>query len=259
VIALSARKSSASEVPLQLTPGAVHLWLLQVDAVDNPASCCHLLSVEELSRCERLPVESRAEAILTRALLRTTLSRYNSIDPASWEFAAGEHGKPCISAPATELTFNLSHSDGWIVCAVSAGLALGVDLQFCEPARNIDRLARRYFSPEEAALVAATDGRGKQGLFYDLWTLKEAHTKALGGAIAAGLGAYGFDLSRPGVVVALPPEGVHFLWDLTPEHRLALCLLPEARASAQVQLFRCLQFAHFEPFELAARAVGQGW
>lgn len=243
---------------MQLPPGAVHLWLLQVDTVDNPVSYCQLLSAEELRRCERFSKEFRSEAILTRALLRTSLSRYKDIDPAAWEFATGEHGKPHIASPSTALTFNLSHSDGWIVCAVGAGFELGVDLQYCDPVRNVDRLARRYFSPEEAVLVASTEGRQKLGLFYDLWTLKEAHTKALGGAIAAGLGAYRFDLTQPGVVAALPPQGTHFLWDLTPDHRLALCLSGGDQAGSGVQLYACSQLAHFEPFDLPPRALGQG-
>jgi 4'-phosphopantetheinyl transferase len=241
----------------RLQPGSVHLWLLEVGSVDDPASYGGLLSAEELRRCERFPEASRAEAILTRVLLRTCLSRYNAIAPQAWQFATGEHGKPFVSSPATDLAFNLSHSGGWIVCAVSAAHELGVDLQFCDPARNVERLARRYFSPAEVAVIGGLDGHQKSGLFYDLWALKEAQTKALGGAIAAGLSAFSFDLSETGVIAAGSPAGTHFLWDLTPAHRLALCVLGPRLPVAQVQLIDCQQLADFQALDLPPRAVGE--
>ncbi len=240
-------------MPLALSAGAVHLWLCEVDRVKNPRSFCQLLSAGELQRCQRFPEQLRPEAILTRALLRTSLSRYQQVDPVDWEFAAAELGKPHISSPASGLAFNLSHSAGWIVCAVSVDMELGVDLQFCDPDRNVERLARRYFNAVEAAIIG--QGSDRQ-LFYDLWTLKEARTKAVGGAVAAGLGQYGFDLSRPGIIEADPFGASHFLWDLTPSHRLALCVPGHSLAVTDVQIYQLQSAGNYQAKELALRAAG---
>lgn len=241
---------------MQLSPGTVHLCLCEVDVVEDWTSCRHLLCADELLRCERFPEEHRTEAILTRALLRASLSRYSSVDPADWRFAAAEHGKPYIASPASELKFNLSHSGGRVVCAISQDMELGVDLQICDSQRNVERLARRYFSGEETAALEVCEGSAQLELFYDLWALKEARTKAAGGAIAAGLGKYRFDLPEPGVITSSSGDASYFLWDSGPQHRLALCVLSRSLAAADVQVFGWQPEAGYEAHRLPLRAVG---
>ncbi len=256
MIASSARKYSGSKVSLALSVGTVHLWLCEVDGVENPQACCSLLNAAELQRCQRYPAQHRPEAILTRALLRTSLSRYQQVDPAAWAFAVAAHGKPYISSPASSLTFNLSHTEGWIVCAVSVGMELGVDVQFCDPGRNPERLARRYFGETEALKLGQCDECRQRELFYDLWALKEARTKAAGGAIAAGLGKFEFDLSRSGIIDAGCPDAGYFLWDLTPLHRLALCVPAQSLPVSDVQIYRAQLPGGYRPEELPLRAAG---
>jgi 4'-phosphopantetheinyl transferase len=243
-------------MPQTLSAGAVHLWLCEVDSVEDPQFFCQVLNADELQRCQRFPEQYRSEAILTRALLRASLSRYDQVDPADWEFSIAEHGKPAISSPSSSLAFNVSHSEGWIVCAVSVGMELGVDLQFCDPDRKVGRLARRFFSEAEAVTLSRRSDSEQRELFYDLWTLKEARTKAAGGAIAAGLGRYGFDLSKSGIINADNPDASHFLWELTPHHRLALCVPGQSLAVSDIQIYRALLPGNYQQQELLLRAAG---
>ena len=57
-----------------------------------------LLEPEERARRDRYLFEpSRREYLLTRALVRTTLSRYAPVAPAAWRFRANEHGRPEVA------------------------------------------------------------------------------------------------------------------------------------------------------------------
>src|SRR5438105_1534811 len=77
-----------------------------------------LLTREERDRVARPSIQSRRrEVLLTRMLVRTTLSRYADIAPKDWRFGIGERGRPFIERDG--LDFNLSHTEGMIVCLVS--------------------------------------------------------------------------------------------------------------------------------------------
>ena len=89
-------------------------------------------------------------------------------------------GKPRLADDA--LAFNLSHSGSLALVAVSQVGPLGVDVEEHRVIREVDRLARRYFTPGEAALVAA-----EPRAFFRLWTRKEAWIKAQGGGLAIPL------------------------------------------------------------------------
>ena len=91
-----------------------------------------------------------------------------------------EKGKPSVTfpegcAPAEGNFISVSHSEGTFALIVS-DRNVGLDIQY---ARKIDsgKIARRYFSEEEAAYIAA-DGSGDR--FFELWTRKEAYSKYTG-------------------------------------------------------------------------------
>jgi 4'-phosphopantetheinyl transferase len=89
-------------------------------------------------------------------------------------------GKPHVAGD--RIAFNLSHSEAMAIVAVSSVGPLGVDLEYRGRARDTAALARRYFTPAEAALVAADPD-----VFYRIWTRKEAWVKAQGSGLAIPL------------------------------------------------------------------------
>ncbi len=135
----------------------------------------------------------RPEAALGRVWQRHLLSLYGAVAPADWQFETGRHGKPRLTPPQS-LEFNLSHSGDWLVMAIAKEVPLGVDIQQLDRQRRIDRLARRYFSGPEVELLSDLDGDDYLRHFYRLWTLKEAWTKAHGGALPTALGEVGYRL-----------------------------------------------------------------
>jgi 4'-phosphopantetheinyl transferase len=170
----------------QLAAGELHLWRFPLD---SPVQDLHplqtLLSSDELQRAARLLDPSKAQAfIVGRARLRQILASYLAVDPAQISFTYGQHGKPSLLAPATSLNFNLSHSGALALLAVAQGMEIGVDLEKIDPLLDYQRLASRFFTPEEnAALAAVPEGRRRRG-FYRLWTCKEARLKGEGGGFS---------------------------------------------------------------------------
>jgi 4'-phosphopantetheinyl transferase len=119
--------------------------------------------------------------VLAHAFLRRVLSRYARVAPESWLFVRGPWGKPRIAPQfETSLSFNLSHTKGCIVCAVTSGREVGIDVERVDSTVDLMALAERFFAPVEVASMAALPGEQQSRRFYQLWTLKEAYLKARG-------------------------------------------------------------------------------
>jgi len=180
--------------------GTVELWCVVPEAVDDTELLeryTRLLSAEERQRHARFAfARDRHRFLVSRALLRSVLSHYAPVEPSDWVFRAGPFGKPELAGPGpAPVKFNLSHTRGLAVCAVARGAQLGVDAERIDPARARLELARRYFAPQETALLEGADETRRAELFFRLWTLKEAFLKARGTGLAAGLDAFAIELS----------------------------------------------------------------
>jgi 4'-phosphopantetheinyl transferase len=110
------------------------------------------------------------------------LSRYTGVAPVDWKFVKSAHGKPSIAEPAefSSLQFNLTRTDGLIVCLVSRAGEVGVDAEETSRPVDIAQVARHFFSAKEQASLAACapERRGKR--FFEQWVLKEAYLKGRG-------------------------------------------------------------------------------
>ena len=151
-----------------------------------------LLTPAERERQARPTIEKRRrEVLLTRALVRTVLSGYTGADPLSWRFGAGEHGRPFIEG-AADFDFNLSHTEGMIVCLVAKAPMLGVDVEFMPRRGRLDEVAEHFFAASECAALRAVPEGEKRRRFFTYWTLKEAYIKARGTGLALPLDAFWF-------------------------------------------------------------------
>src|SRR5690348_9813930 len=137
----------------------IDLWCTYISEIrgDSPWSRYEaLLSADERARKARfLFAKDQRRYLVTRALVRTVLSRYAAVRPQDWAFRAGPHGRPAISAPwpAPALEFNVSHSADLVILGITSGRALGIDAESAEArAADIDGLDR-YFAPEESAAL----------------------------------------------------------------------------------------------------------
>lgn len=222
-----------------LAPGLVHLWYVFYDDLRDPALLARysaLMSPEERARNERFVfAKDRHQHLVTRALVRTTLSRYAPVAAADWQFAANSYGRPEITGPAAafDLCFNLSNTAGLIVCAVSRGpCELGVDVEDITRPGELVGIADHYFAPHEVRALRALppDPVIQHRRFFAYWTLKESYIKARGMGLSIPLAEFAFELDRdPPITMSTSPllgdsaEGWQFaLLTASPRHMLAV-------------------------------------
>tara|TARA_B110000858_G_scaffold198091_1_gene262521 strand:- start:3881 stop:4654 length:774 start_codon:yes stop_codon:yes gene_type:complete len=186
---------------MRIEESEIHLWQLEqadFELSSLQAECLAWLTETELKRFRRFQFDRhRKQLLLGRALIRIALSSYDSsVTPASWNFTHNEYGKPSISAEQNlaSLHFNLSHSAGKVVLAVSRFKDIGVDIECARKPRRVAAIAERYFSGKEVAQLLVLPEDQQQSRFYELWTLKEAYIKACGMGLAIPLQhfSYGF-------------------------------------------------------------------
>ncbi|KAL2533526.1 4'-phosphopantetheinyl transferase superfamily [Abeliophyllum distichum] len=189
--------SSPSLTPIQLpSPMETHLWYVIPREVKSESLLNKYLDI--LSPCEKENVfqmrgeEPRKNALLARALVRTTIARYqinSRVSPRSLRFKKNIHGKPELEWQFSDhglspsLHFNISHTSSLVTCGVTINSQIGIDVEEKDRTlkHNILSFARRYFSKDEVQYLAAIlDPEVQRQEFVKLWTLKEAYVKALG-------------------------------------------------------------------------------
>jgi 4'-phosphopantetheinyl transferase len=218
--------------PGGLDAGEVHLYCCATAEVQETAACEALLSEEEHARRARFYfARDRHTFLVARALLRTVLSRYAPVPPEAWRFALGSHGKPYL-ADRSELSFNLSHTDGMVAVAVARSEELGVDVENAGRRTEPTAIADRFFSAAEVAALHRLTEEAQRERFFAYWTLKEAYIKARGLGLAIPLGQFSFELDQglPIRIGCAPelgdrPDGWRFaLLRASPEHPVAVAV-----------------------------------
>lgn len=176
----------------------IHLWFVLTNEIKDKALISAykaLMTEEELSKAERFHfTKDRHQHIITRALVRTTLSRYADIHPADWRFYKNQYGRPEILG-SSQLRFNLSHTDGLIACAVVLKQDIGVDVENIGRKSGSIDIANRFFSSQEIQDLHAVPASQKRERFFDYWTLKESYIKARGIGLSLPLNQFSFHLS----------------------------------------------------------------
>jgi 4'-phosphopantetheinyl transferase len=123
-------------------------------------------------------------------LTRRVLAGRSRCLPHEIRFVAGPTGKPGLAAVqgGDRVEFNVSHSGGLVLIALSTGTPVGVDVEAIRPMPDLQSIASTHFQAAESALLAGLPESDAQVLFYQLWTAKEAVLKATGDGIANKLG-----------------------------------------------------------------------
>jgi 4'-phosphopantetheinyl transferase len=206
-----------------------------------------VLSSSERARCARFVfARHRRDFAIAHALLRQTLSCQYAIAPDEWEFVADAGGKPMLSADlaaAAGLRFNLAHTEGLVACAVSRIGDVGVDVEALRHHRDELGIARRYFSPAEAADLEHCAPADRPVRFIELWTLKEAYIKAVGAGLLLPLDGFTFRFDGASALRFVLDSRDPAVWSFglfTPSerHRLAVAVRC-ATSAAPVRILAC--------------------
>ena len=230
------------EETLTAAPGIVDVWCYFYEQKRDEALSegqAALMDSEEVARWSKFRFEDdRRMFLAAHALLRCTLSAYCEVAPADWRFTVGPHGKPGIQAPvtATPLNFNLAHTRGLVVCAVSVAHELvGVDVE-CADGRHTDAVAvaDRYFSASEASALRRLPASEQDRRFLQQWTLKESYVKANGWGLSA-LDRFSFIVGdSDGRIASIRNSAAPDRWrcttvDPSPHHIGAVCARTDGR------------------------------
>ena len=125
--------------------------------------------------CEGKSTEGVKESLFALVTLhRATALIPGIIDTSRLILARTDSGKPYFKD--SEISFSISHSRGWVVCAVAEGEEVGVDIEASAPApEKAIKLARRFFTDRDIALVEA-----EPSIFSRIWSEKESESKFYG-------------------------------------------------------------------------------
>ena len=109
---------------MKLGSNDIHLYFVRPGLITDSKLLLQyqsLLSAEEQQQMTRFYYERhRHQFLVTRALIRTSLSNYFDVLPANWVFSKNAYDKPEIAHPDSgeQIRFNISHADGLIMCGM---------------------------------------------------------------------------------------------------------------------------------------------
>lgn len=182
-----------------------------------------LLSRDEHRRARRFRFEKHREGfVVARGALREILGGYLTAQPEELSFVYNRWGKPSLAdePPRTPIRFNVSHSGGLCLIAVTCCVEVGIDLEMIREDVEREKVAELFFSPRERKILRELPASLKRTAFFDCWTRKEAYVKGLGAGVSVPLDR--FDVS---LVPGEPASLLHVEWDPEEASRWYLCEL----------------------------------
>jgi 4'-phosphopantetheinyl transferase len=180
----------------------VHVWRATLDQTSSQIqSFLHTLAADERARAERFYFEKdREHFVVARGVLRAILGGYLSRTPESLSFCYSSHGKPFLAG--NTIRFNMSHSHGVALYAVTRGREVGIDIERIRVDVEVAEIAERFFSRREVAVLRTLPAEVQREAFFNCWTRKEAYIKVRGEGLSLPLDQFDVSLA-PGEPAAL--------------------------------------------------------
>ena len=126
------------------------------------------------------PMRQR-EFLIGRILLRFAVARLVNLAFTDISVVERKDNAPLLVLPdrlskgVIDLPFfSLSHSRGWVACAVSVDTPLGLDIEMLDVSRDVTTLGAIAFTGEENDWLSRHNGAEKKAAFYALWSSREA-------------------------------------------------------------------------------------
>ena len=212
------------------TPDSVSLGVREVQiwrvALDRPqvevAQLERCLAPDEVARTARFHFEHlRRRYVVSRGVLRLLLGRTLSVPAGEIRFQYGAKGKPSLATEhQSDVQFNVAHSHELALVALMRGPALGVDVEYRRQLDDAERIARRFFSPQEVEALMLAPAAERNAAFFRIWTRKEAFIKATGKGLSQPLTAFNVMAQDGQALVHVELDGTVTRWrliDLVPD------------------------------------------
>jgi 4'-phosphopantetheinyl transferase len=174
---------------------SVDIWHVSTDTSPlDLAALERVLHPDETAHSARFHFErDRRQFIVARGVLRYLLGSGLGISPREVPICYGAHGKPRVDGP---VAFNVAHSAGLIVIAVTSGGDIGVDVERIDPSIEAMQIAEGFYSESEAESLRRLRGAERIRGFFRCWARKEAYLKAIGSGLSRPLGDFDVAVDR---------------------------------------------------------------
>jgi 4'-phosphopantetheinyl transferase len=184
--------------PFEGADRTIHIWSVRTTAPDAIVSEFQsLVSPDEQTQATRFCfTHLRSSFVLARGALRLLLGAYLDAAPTGIQLLRGPKGKPSLPAPA-RIQFNTSHSGALATFGFALDCEIGVDVEHFRPIPDMQEIASRFFSEEEASEIISVPASEREHAFFLCWTRKEAYIKAIG---------LGLSTPLDGFVVSVRPD-----------------------------------------------------
>ncbi|MCP4163785.1 MAG: 4'-phosphopantetheinyl transferase superfamily protein [Deltaproteobacteria bacterium] len=224
----------------------IHLYITKPEEVETSdlRKYKDLLSSDEIERHDRFKFDNlKNNFLITRALVRTTLANYLGCDPKSLKFETNSYGKPSLRG----ISFNLSHTDGLIVLAITGSKKIGVDTENLN--RNITDIdiAKRYFAEPEYHEIKACSEIDRKYKFLEFWTLKESYIKAVGKGLSIPLDKFYFKIKGDEIKIHTKEDSLSWQFKMSKindSHLIALAFegaeMPDIRTYQTIPMVKIL-------------------
>lgn len=161
----------------------------------SAAAIAYLFSIipdQERQKIESLyRLKDKQASLLGKLLLFQSLNEFEGVEKNLSAFTYSANGKPLLNGAG--VSFNISHSGDYVVCAVANEQQIGIDIEKIVEI-DPDKLSCAL-SPSELAYVKKSQRKNFE--FFKIWTAKEAILKAKGLGIQRDM--TGFEILHKGV------------------------------------------------------------
>lgn len=159
----------------------------------------HVLDAGELARWSALRPAGRPLFLAAHVGVRVVASMQvawagsepqAAPDLSAYGWVSRTSGKPSLTfrdGSPQPLHISVAHAGSMALVAVAPHGPIGVDIEHIDARRPLLALARRFFSPEEAAMLEDCAADERRALFHQLWTRKEAVLKTTGAGLRGGM------------------------------------------------------------------------
>lgn len=146
------------------------------DCFPNPESQRY---IDEIGM--RANVGSARESLCSLWLLKIATLIFQDLDAKSLVFKKTSNGKPYFEG--SKLKFSISHSKGFLACAISDESELGIDIEASDiTVEQAKKIAKRFFATSEYSSICENPE-----FFKKAWCEKEAKAKFFGITLAQEL------------------------------------------------------------------------
>lgn len=175
------------------------------DHVIEECAQAHLSPDEIATGLEKHSVSAKIAFWCSRLTLRHSLSQYtnNLRAPGEWDLVKLKTGRVVLNndnSAGDHLEFSITHTKGIIMCAITTGKSIGIDVELANRRINPAAFNPRTYSANELNILRMSSTVKRRNLALKLWTLKEATAKTLGTGLSEDFSEIDFHVSSTGEI-----------------------------------------------------------